>query len=138
MTPIPGQDCTEITPSFRVKGYYFRIDWFDVGVDVLGILGDIGFGTGTPPGIALEVIATGIEIIAFSRHLDTMDLGDPFAATDSIVDILGFIIDGAKIPPGWGILASITDLGTNFIPIPIFKYPESTVSDINQGFTNDK
>jgi RHS repeat-associated protein len=120
LTPIPGEACetVKVSPLYlaEIRMNKPNPDWFDVTVDGIGLVGDLAAFFAPGPGYAIEGGATLIEIVAFSRHIDAIELGEASGIADSSMDVVGMLLDGLRVPPYVGAVFSLIDIASNFSP----------------------
>jgi hypothetical protein len=77
-----------------------RIDWLDLSVDTLGILGDVGLRTGHPVGIGLWAVSEGAELVTAGTPWEDLDTGDP---ADVLLLVAEGALRGTRLDPyrGW-------------------------------------
>ncbi len=86
-----------------------EVDWRDVGVDVLGIGGDLAETAG-PLGAPVLFAGEVAELLTVAKSLDELDTGDP---SGDLLDTAETVVDGLRLTPSAGVAFDIFSLGLN-------------------------
>jgi len=90
------------------------IDKIDLTIDVLGIVGDVAFTFGGPPGAIVWLGSEALELLRVGKSWDQLDTGDPSGViTGTIVTIA----QSASLLPAGGWVGNAVSLGFNVITI---------------------
>lgn len=98
-----------------------EIDKFDLGVDAFGVLGDLLLTFGGPPGAIVWFGSEVLEVMTVSKNFDQMELGNPTAGVQVVVDVLGAGVDTARLAPWGGSVANLVSIGLNITKIEIYE-----------------
>jgi hypothetical protein len=97
-------------PLFAGLGYDpGRVDWFDVGVDVFGIVGDVAFNF-PPAGTVVWGASEVAEIATLGKAWDQLDMGDPSSA---MIQMGVVFAKAARLAPEAGWIGNAASLSVN-------------------------
>jgi RHS repeat-associated protein len=87
-----------------------QVDWYDAGVDVFGIVGDVALVAAPGPGTVVWLASEFAELTSVGKQWDQLETGNP---SDVLLDYGVIVAQDAKLLPQWGSAANIASLAVN-------------------------